>query len=317
MFNFTCLSFYEANMREITCCFHWEPVRSSKEKKEAKKTLYARITYHSLTCLDIPAITARDTYQTWNYRKAIKLTIFANFYLIIFNVREIKKQRVVWCIIHRELLGEMLQWSIRHKPAKHGCDDLCTLLWALTSCLTPPHPVDNCFFSFFRYPSPPLDMAADASSMAKTDKAMVKSHLFWAPICLLIGGKREKKQMRSEGTKKRRRRRDRSVSDNGLGQQNRVRLKVCKNYCSSCTSCLFSSGSWYLSHNSHFDRKLPPFNFRLFKKTFEWDISFSLISFLKNPFSCPTRLFKPSVIRWDPSSKVEAPSPPKFLKLRS
>lgn len=202
MFNFTCLSFYEANMREITCCFHWEPVRSSKEKKEAKKTLYARITYHSLTCLDIPAITARDTYQTWNYRKAIKLTIFANFYLIIFNVREIKKQRVVWCIIHRELLGEMLQWSIRHKPAKHGCDDLCTLLWAPTSCLTPPHPVDNCFFSFFRYPSPPLDMAADASSMAKTDKAMAKSHLFWAPICFLIGGKREKKQMRSEGTKK-------------------------------------------------------------------------------------------------------------------
>lgn len=134
-------------------------------------------------------------------------------------------------------------------------------------------------------------------------------------VCSL-GGRERKKQMRSEGTKKRRRR-DRSVSDNGLGQQNRVRLKVCKNYCSSCTSCLFSSGSWYLSHNSHFDRKLPPFNFRLFKKTFEWDISFSLISFLKNPFSCPTRLFKPSVIRWDPSSKVEAPSPPKFLKLRS
>lgn len=48
----------------------------------------------------------------------------------------------------------MLQWSIRHKPAKHGCDDLCTLLSAPTSCLTPPHPVDNCFFLFFSLPLP-------------------------------------------------------------------------------------------------------------------------------------------------------------------
>lgn len=129
MFNFTCLSFYEANMREITCCFHWEPVRSSKEKKEAKKTLYARITYHSLTCLDIPAITARDTYQTWNYRKAIKLTIFANFYLIIFNVREIKKQlwfdalsiENCWVKCCNEVFDTSLQ-SIAAMISAHSCE---------------------------------------------------------------------------------------------------------------------------------------------------------------------------------------------------
>lgn len=59
-------------------------------------------------------------------------------------------------------------------------------LSAPTSCLTPPHPVDNCFFFF--YPLP-IDLAADVSSLASNDKATAKSCVFWAAISVPTGAK--------------------------------------------------------------------------------------------------------------------------------
>ncbi len=115
---------------------------------------------------------------------------------------------------------QLLSWRYHHSPAEYLA--LHKPLSALTSCLTPPHPVDNCcFFSSFSFPLPSTwqQMRHPWRRMTRQQPSPTYSELLsicslgknrWAPM--------EKRKQQSVRTV--------SVSDNCLGQQNRVGLKV-------------------------------------------------------------------------------------------
>lgn len=114
----------------------------------------------------------------------------------------------------------------KSSPAEHLA--LCKPLSALTSCLTPPHPVDSSFFFCFFSPLPSTtwqQMRHPWRRMTRQQPSPTYSELL--SICSL--GKTDEPRWREEKRKKKKRKtsvRTVSVSDNCLGQQNGAGMNV-------------------------------------------------------------------------------------------